>query len=155
MKASFIFVSFVFSLSAWALEPAQHLMVTGVKKIELRASGSGVVVVELKVHDGFHVQANPASKPNLIATKVDIAAVGQIEVGRASYPKPKPYKVAGLETEVGTYDGLFEVRVPVQATAKIQPGKYSLDGKVRYQACDDKVCFPPTILRFAAPIEVR
>ncbi len=155
MKAPILFAWLVSSLTVCAGVPVPHLTVTGVKKTELKASGSGEIVVELKVIDGYHVQANPASKPNLIATKVEVVAVGQVEVGRAVYPKPKPYKVAGLETAVGTYDGRFDVRIPIQATAQVKAGKYSLEGRVRYQACDDKVCFPPTVTKFAAPVEVR
>jgi DsbC/DsbD-like thiol-disulfide interchange protein len=154
MKTLCMVASLVLGSSLWALEAVQHLTVEGVKAVELRASSSAEIVLELKVKEGFHVQANPASKPNLIATKVDLTAAREVEVGKAIYPKAKPYKVAGLDTMVGTYDKRFDVKIPVQATAKITPGTVVLEGRIKYQACDDKVCFPPTIAKFTASIKV-
>ncbi len=139
---------------AWAA-PVQNLKVDGVKPLSLEKGKKGEVVVSLSVKKGFHVQANPASRPQLIATKVDVIPSAGIEVGQAAYPASKEYKVGGLDFAVATFDGAFDVKVPVSAGASAKPGKVSLEGRVKYQACDDKVCFPPTMAKFSVPVEIH
>jgi thioredoxin:protein disulfide reductase len=147
-------VVLLISLPAFTQELPSRMVVEGVSNARLKAGGGFDVRVELKVKDGFHVQANPASRPQLIPTKVDVRATAEIDVDRPVYPKPKPYRIAGLETMVDTLEGRFEVKVPLKAKATTRPGKYELEGKVRYQACDDKVCFPPTVAKFSVPVEI-
>ncbi len=44
------------------------------------------------------------------------------------------------------YSGAFTVKVPVTA----QAGTRTLEGQLRYQACDREACYPPKTL----PVEV-
>jgi len=133
----------------------QHLTIEGVKGVVFKAGETKEAVVEAKVREKFHVQANPASKPTLIATKVDLVGNAAFLVDRPIYPKAKPYKIEGLGMSVDTYDGRFEVKVPIKAGSSAKTGKTTLEGKIRYQACDDKVCFPPTFAKFSVPVEVQ
>lgn len=151
----FPFLVLFWATASLAVPPQQHLTVEGVKGIKLKAGDKKEVVVEAKVQKGFHVQANPATKPQLIATKVDVVGNASFQPDRPIYPKAKPYKIEGLGGSVDTYDGRFEVKVPVAAAASAKPGKSTLEGRIRYQACDDKVCFPPTVAKFAVPVEVE
>lgn len=142
-----------FSLTAWSTDRG-HLTIEGVKPARVAEGGEAEAVVEIRVRDGFHVQANPASMPQLIATKLDVSAKGGMEPQRPVYPKGKMYKIEGLKTSVATYDGRFEIKVPIRAASNTSAKKLELEAKLRYQACDDKVCFPPTVSRFAIPVEV-
>lgn len=139
---------------AWAAPPTGQLTIEGVRPARLKAGEAGMVVVEASIRAGFHVQANPASMPTLIPTKVTLPSAQGIEVGRPVYPKSEDYKIAGLKTAVATYSGKIEFQVPLTATSAATPGKKELDGDIRYQACDDKVCFPPTRAVFKAPVEI-
>lgn len=142
------------TIGSFAAPPVQHLTVEGVRPARMKVGQAAEVVVEVKVREGFHIQANPASRPQLIATRVDLSGGKGLSPGRALYPEGKPYKVGGLAMTVSTYDGHFELKVPVKASDLATPGKQDLAGRIRYQACDDKVCFPPTVAKFTAPVEV-
>lgn len=133
--------------------PPTHLTVEPSAPFPIKVGGMGDAVVAFSVAKGFHIQANPASMPNLVATKVDVSAVENVKVGNPVYPPAKPYKVAGIAT-VNTFDGRVEVRIPLEAGASAQPGKTVLEGKIRYQACDDKICFQPTVAKFQIPVEI-
>ncbi|MBY0369830.1 protein-disulfide reductase DsbD N-terminal domain-containing protein [bacterium] len=141
-------------LSAFAAPPPAQLTIEGVRAAKLAPGQMGKVVVEASIKQGFHIQANPASMPRLIPTKVNLVGGSEIEVGKVVYPKSQPYKVAGLESAVATYAGRVEFEIPVTVAAGAKAGKRELDGDVRYQACDDKLCFPPTRAVFKAPVEV-
>lgn len=145
---------FLVSSVVFAVPQYSHLSVEGVRPVRLKRGATSQAVVELKVRQGFHVQANPASKPQLIATKVDVATPLDLSAERPIYPTAKPYKVPGLQTDVDTYDGQFEVKIPLKAAASAAMGKREIEGKVRYQACDDKVCYPPTVAKFGVPVEI-
>ena len=74
-----------------------------------------------------------------------------ITPGDPVYPPGKPYRLEGNPKDFSTYEDTFEIKVPVRVDAKAKPGEYSLKGKLRYQACDDRVCLPPTTI----PVEIR
>jgi thiol:disulfide interchange protein DsbD len=44
---------------------------------------------------------------------------------------------------LNVYDGRTIFYVPVKITADAKEGPLKLSGTIRYQVCDDKVCFPP------------
>jgi hypothetical protein len=65
-----------------------------------------------------------------------------------------------LKQSVKVYSKPFVVRIPVTvspAFAKTRRGASAIEltGLVDYQACDDKVCFPPQSLPFAVKVPVR
>ena len=121
--------------------------------VNVARGGSAEASVTVKVNDGFHVQANPASQRQLIATELALEPPAGLETGKPLYPPGKPWKLQGT-MEISTYSGLFPITVPVKAkTAKA--GKYTLPGKLRYQACNETTCFPPQREPVAIEIQVK
>lgn len=149
-----LFLAFTITWACTAAPTPSHLNVEGVRPARVKRGAAAEAVVELKVQQGFHVHANPASRPQLIATKVEVVGGKDLEASPAVYPPPKPYKVPGMDALVDTYDGRFEVRIPIRAAQNGAAGKQEMQGSVRYQACDDKVCFPPKVVKFGVPVEI-
>lgn len=91
--------------------------------------------VELVVAPGFHVNANPASKPYLIPTTVLIG--GQPAPG-LHYP---PGRLLRLQTglQLAVLEGRITLAMPLRGDppALVQ---------VRVQACDEQACLPPSTL---------
>lgn len=111
-------------------------------------------VVRFTVDEGLHIQANPASKRNLIPTTVTLVEDGGILPGEPVYPNGKPFRLEGSDEDIATYDGKVEIRVPITAASSAKPGKVNLDGKIRYQACNAKSCFFPMVLKLSLPVRV-
>lgn len=114
----------------------------------------GEISLSLKVAPKFHIQANPASEPNLIATVLYVGGTSGVAVGSPIYPPGKPYRLAGADKDVMTLDGTVGLRIPVSVSRDASIGTRLLDGKVRYQACDDKICLMPQDVEFKAPIKI-
>src|SRR5262249_43639529 len=112
--------------------------------IEILASGRGSARVQVTVAASYHVQANPASEKYLIPTELQLAGDGALRVGPVVYPTPRPFRLAGGDKDIATYDGNFEITVSVAAAADAKPGERVLRGALRYQACDARTCLPPT-----------
>jgi len=73
-------------------EPAQVSSTSVVKatpeEITLAKNTSGDAVVRLKVQDGYHVNANPASFSYLIPTELKVTPASGVSVDFITYPDP-------------------------------------------------------------------
>ncbi len=132
-----------------------HLTVKSVKKVTVKKGGKAEAVVEAVVVKNFHVQANPPSQPNLIPTTLTLDAADGLKPGAPTYPKGQAYKLRGTAGEIMAYGGTFKITVPVEAEATATTGSHALNGKLRYQACDETTCFPPVKADVSIPVVVN
>jgi hypothetical protein len=95
------------------------------------------------VKKGFHVQANPASEPDLIPLRLEMESDCRVRAARPIYPSGKPYRLAGAESDLSIYDGTFEIRLPLDAPRGAALGEVMLKGALLYQACNDRICLRP------------
>jgi DsbC/DsbD-like thiol-disulfide interchange protein len=104
--------------------------------------------IRITVTDGFHVQANPAANKFLIPLTVKLDSENDLEVGEVHYPPGEPYRLKGADQELLTYEDTFTVTVSIRASGSAKEGISKASGRIRYQACDDRVCLPPATLTF-------
>jgi hypothetical protein len=96
--------------------------------------------LELLVREGWHVQAHPASAPELVATEV------QEDRGRVRglrYPAGTPFAAAFAGETLEVYAGNVRIEGEVEAAVD-EPSV-----RLVYQACDDARCLPPVTRRVA------
>jgi hypothetical protein len=106
-------------------------------------------VLELRFHvvDGFHVNSHTPKSDLLIPTKITLPPAAGVKAEAAEYPAGTSYSFSFDPTEkLDVYAGDFTVKVPVVAGA----GTHTVDGTLRYQACDHAACYPPKSL----PVQV-
>jgi hypothetical protein len=144
------------SAASWAGPAEKNYAFLGkVKPVAITSAKGGEATIPLTVMKGFHIQANPASNPQLIATTLTLEPAEGVQAGAPAYPPGKAYRLAATGTEVMTYDGKIDIAVPVSAAAGAKAGHYELKGKLRYQACNDKTCFFPMTLDVAIPVTLK
>jgi Disulphide bond corrector protein DsbC len=101
---------------------------------------------------GVHVYA--PGNPNYNPVTVTLRPVEGLAFGVPTYPKAEPYFFAPLRESVKVYSKPFTVRVPVKVTfddaKETAAGTATVKGTFDYQACDDKLCFPPQSAPFTA-----
>jgi hypothetical protein len=118
----------------------------------MTGDNNGEALVMLNIESGYHVNANPATYPYLIATEVTADKVEGIEIGKAVYPPAKKQKFEFADEPLAVYEGQVEVRLPITVASK---GSRSLPLNVRVQACDHEKCFPPASLKTNVSVEVK
>lgn len=123
--------------------------------VEIKAGGSGEVTVRLTIQRGYHVNANPPTYSYLIPTALEIAPTDGVSVGAISYPPPINAKLAFAEKPLAVYEGETQIRATLQADKSAKPGERSLAAKLRIQACDDRVCYPPGTRDLAIPVIIK
>jgi hypothetical protein len=111
------------------------------------AGKSSVVELRFRVDDGFHVNSHTPKSELLIPTAVTMKAADGVKAGAAVYPAGTSYSFSFDPSEkLDVYTGEFVVKLPVVA----QAGMHTIDGSLRYQACDKAACYPPKSL----PVQV-
>jgi len=100
--------------------------------------------IPVTVKTGYHVNSNTPSEEYLIPLKLTWTATGALEAGSVTYPK------GSLETyefsdgkPISVYTGSFDLMANFKVAANAQAGPGVASGKLKYQACSNKACYPP------------
>lgn len=110
---------------------------------------AGVVALEVRLQEGWHVNPPNPSDPYLIPTRVELQLPQGWEAGEPQFPQPKKVKLEVFEQAVELFEGSFWVRIPVKAPAGA--GEVTLTGFLEAQACNNVSCLPPKKVAFSVP----
>ncbi len=121
----------------------------------VRAGESVTLRVTVSIKAGYHVQANPVLNPALIPMVLTVPAKPSITVGKPVYPRAKRMRLVGSDEDLVIYDGTFVVEQPVSVSKDSPPGETTLEGSLRYQACDDRRCLLPRSVPVQLKLRVR
>lgn len=138
-------------LSLTSFAETDRLTVQPIKPITVAVGKTTTATVGATIEKGYHVQGNPASMPNLIPTSLTPENSAGFTTGTPTYPKSKLWKLVGTDTKVATFDGKIEIKLPI--TGKVE-GKHELKAILRYQACNERNCFPPVKTPVTIPVTV-
>jgi Disulphide bond corrector protein DsbC len=122
--------------------------------VQSAPGGSADAIVKLAITSGYHVNANPATYPYLIATEVKPGNIEGITAGAPSYPTATKQKFEFAEEPLAVYEGNIEIKLPLKISAT-SAGERTLPITVRIQACDTEKCFPPATINTKIPVEVK
>ena len=126
--------------------------------VAIRASTAAIVPgrpivlsLDMRPAPGIHVYA--PGNPRYIPVSVTITVPPGVQLHAAVYPQGEDYVFGELKETVKVYSRPFQVRQQIVVSrdaAKAAGVAMTIGGSVRYQACDDKVCFPPA----TAPVTI-
>jgi DsbC/DsbD-like thiol-disulfide interchange protein len=104
-------------------------------------SVQGTITVEIPA--GYHVNSNRPLEKFLVATQLKIEAPNGIRVGSVIYPRAVLRTFKFSKNRVSVYEGRAIMRFSVSVPASAKTGSAQLKARLRYQSCNDEVCFPP------------
>jgi hypothetical protein len=134
------------TLDAPAAKPKSYVTYAAEEQ-SVKAGKPGVLELHFRVVDGFHVNSHTPKSELLIPTKITLQPASGVKAGELEYPAGTAYTFSFDPSEkLDVYTGAFTVKVPVVAEA----GAHTVDGTLRYQACDHAACYPPKSL----PVQV-
>jgi DsbC/DsbD-like thiol-disulfide interchange protein len=130
------------SLDAPAVKPKAYVLYASEEQ-SVAAGKRSVLELHFRVVDGFHVNSHTPKSELLIPTQIALQQAPGVKAETVEYPAGTSYSFSFDPTEkLDVYSGAFTVKVPVVATA----GAHTIDGSLRYQACDHAACYPPKSL---------
>lgn len=110
-------------------------------KVQRGRTVKGTVVMDIP--SGFHVNSNRPLEKFLIPTQLTIESTKGIRVSPIVYPRAVLRNFKFSKNRVSVYEGRATMRFSVIVPASISSGTTELKGRLRYQSCNDEVCFPP------------
>jgi DsbC/DsbD-like thiol-disulfide interchange protein len=130
------------TLDAPAAKPKSYV-VYAAEQQSVTAGKQGVLELHFRVVDGFHVNSHTPKSELLIPTQITVQPADGVKAEALEYPAGTSYSFSFDPTEkLDVYSGAFTVKLPVVAAA----GAHTIDGMLRYQACDHAACYPPKSL---------
>jgi DsbC/DsbD-like thiol-disulfide interchange protein len=123
--------------------------------VEINAGALTEVIVRLKIDDGYHINANPATFPYLIPTQLDIPKADGISAADVKYPPPLQRTFSFADEPLAVYEGQADLKAALIADKAAKLGQTSIPAKLRIQACDHQVCYPPGTIDVWIPVTVK
>ncbi|MGD1148584.1 MAG: redoxin family protein [Thermoanaerobaculaceae bacterium] len=109
------------------------------------AGASAEIAVVVTLEPGWHIYSltQPAGGPVPTTVKLDPCGtlVGAGPLRQGTFEK---HREEAFSVDVESFAATAEFWVPVKVVPKAKPGTYTCAVRVRCQACDGKICLPPT-----------
>jgi Disulphide bond corrector protein DsbC len=125
------------------------------EELTLAKGESGYAIVRLQIQNDYHINANPPTFPYLKATELELTPANGISVDFVSYPDALTKKFSFADEPLKVYEGETIVKAMLKAARSAQAGRHNLSAKLRVQACDDTVCYPPGVMDLSIPVAVK
>jgi cytochrome c biogenesis protein CcdA len=117
------------------------------------------LALDVRLPEGFHVQSNAPRDPTLIPTTLAVAPVNHVTATEVVFPPAQDFRQEGSAQPLAVFQRNFVIGLELAIDRGAAPGHVTVPGVLRYQTCDDKVCFRPVTasvawtFRVAAPGE--
>jgi thioredoxin:protein disulfide reductase len=123
--------------------------------VSIPAGGNADATLTLSISPGYHINANPATFPYLIATAVNPGKAERIIIGTPIYPIAQKKKFQFAEEPLAVYEGEVQISLPLRVEANAGKGGRSLPIELTVQACDAEKCYAPDTLKRTIAIDVK
>jgi DsbC/DsbD-like thiol-disulfide interchange protein len=109
----------------------------------VRAGSPATIVLQVRLPKDIHVQSNKPRDPLLIPTVLTLEPPTGVAVESIEYPEASDLAQPGRKEPLAVYGSEFAITVRLSLAAGLRTGEVAIPGVLRYQACNDTVCFPP------------
>jgi hypothetical protein len=111
--------------------------------------------IPVVVESGFHVNSDKPAEDYLIPLKLTWTATGALEGGQVVYPKASMEKYDFSEKPISVFSGKFDLTANFKVAPNAPAGPGAAVGKLRYQACSTKACYPPKTVDVNLPYVIQ
>jgi hypothetical protein len=150
-QALLVCCSLPFSISAQQFG-SQVISVTPPQTLTAKRGTTVSETLTISVASGFHVNSDKPRDDFLIPLKLTWKT-GPLQPKAIRYPHAEQVKV-GSDT-LNVFTGKFPVTTEFFVSPEATPGISMLEGKLRYQACDNVSCKRPATLNVQVPVSIQ
>ena len=130
------------------------LTITPPHKLVAKRNTSVSTKLAVSLSEGYHANSNTPSEAYLIPLRLTWTS-DPLQVESITFPKPHDEKYSFSPTPLSVFTGAFDITTKFKVPSGATPGLAVLLGKLRYQACNDTMCFPPKTVEVKLPVEVQ
>jgi thiol:disulfide interchange protein DsbD len=99
--------------------------------------------IRVTLPDGLHTNANQPRDPSLIPLVLTVDAPAGVIVEEIVYPEASDFAQEGVEELLAVYEQEFFIGVQLRVADDAVLGAVTVPASLRYQACDERVCYIP------------
>jgi len=109
--------------------------------------------VKVIIEEKWHINSNKPNDEFLIPTEL-ISKNPKFPFTKLNFPKPQELNFEFSEKPVSVYDGEVIISGLIQIDKNLEIGNNNIPIQLKYQACNDQSCMPPTSVSDTISIEV-
>jgi len=132
--------------------PIQLTFTTAAGASSVKAGRTVTLHVDVTPKPKMHVYA-PGAK-DYIPIVLELNSPGA-KAGTLTYPKPEDWYFEPTKEHVPVYSSPFRLTEEVTIASTVKPGTFYVTGVLKYQACDDTICYNPITEPIAWTLTVK
>ncbi|HLJ88018.1 MAG TPA: protein-disulfide reductase DsbD domain-containing protein [Candidatus Angelobacter sp.] len=133
-----------FAQSSSSVSTPSRVSVEPVSTVVVKPGQNSEVEFTLHVQQGFHINSNQPTIPELKPTELHFSPPSELIIARLQYPAGSLLSFPfDPDSKLSVYSGDVTVKAKVIAQSSATPGPYTVHGELMYQACDNNSCYPP------------
>lgn len=133
---------------------APALRVAPVPTVKAKKGSPAVVTLHAILPPGFHANSNTPTDAYLIPLAVKWTS-GPLQPDVVTYPKATMEKYSFSDKPISVVTGEFAITAKFKVPAGAPSGPSAENGTVRYQACNDHMCFAPKTVNVSVPLNIE
>ena len=102
------------------------------------------VAIDARLEPGYHVNSNKPLEDFLIPTVLTLEPPAGIALNALAWPEPIMLEQVGANQPLAVFEEEFVIGATFALGSDLVPGNYTVPGTLRYQACDERMCYIPT-----------
>lgn len=146
------------ALALAALLPAQTmaptLRVSPGATVKAKRGTTAEVTLNAVLPPGYHANSNTPTDAYLIPLTLKWTN-GPMQAGEIVYPKAALEKYSFSDKPLSVVTGDFTLSTKFKVPSDAPTGPSAQNGTIRYQACNDHMCFPPKTLPVSISINIE
>ena len=119
--------------------------------LQIAANKPQDIELRFRVEPGYHINSHTPKDELLLPTVLKLQP-GSLHIASEQYPPGQHFHLQiGEGEDLDVYQGEFRVMLRVESPK----GATTLNGSLRYQACDTAACYPPKTLPIQIALTAR
>lgn len=129
-------------MAALSAQTAPNLTITPIPTVKAAKGGTVSVTVQAHLPAGYHANSNKPTEAYLIPLKLTWTE-GPLTMDSIEYPKGSMEKYSFSDKPLSVVTGDFSITTKFKVAPGAAAGPAAQVGSLKYQACNDRACFPP------------
>jgi thioredoxin:protein disulfide reductase len=114
-----------------------------VEQDTVRAGSQVRVALQVSLPEGLHTQSDQPRDPTLIPTVLTVDAPPGVTVEEIVWPPSTDLNQIGQDKPLAVFEHEFAIGVRLHIAPTVPAGDLAVPARLRYQACDANLCYPP------------
>ena len=131
------------SLVAYAATSAPKVSFDIASPPETSPGATVQVIFEASLPDGYHVNSDAPLDEFLKPTRLLLEVPDGVYLENIAYPPASLFKTRFAEEPLAVFERTFSIGASLRIGDRVKPGEYPVHATLKYQACSERVCYPP------------